>query len=62
MQQTAYVVEKIWAKVKMAQSRPKSYVDKKRKNLEFLVGDIVFLKVALMKAVMRFGMKEKLSP
>ncbi|KAA0055529.1 DNA/RNA polymerases superfamily protein [Cucumis melo var. makuwa] len=40
----------------------KSYVDVRRKDLEFDVGDIVFLKVALMKGVLRFEKKGKLSP
>ena len=30
--------------------------------LEFQVGDVVFLKVAPLKGVMRFGTKEELSP
>ncbi|KAL5577467.1 hypothetical protein UlMin_019166 [Ulmus minor] len=40
----------------------KSYADKRRRPLEFQVGDSVFLKVAPMKGVMRFGKKGKLSP
>ena len=48
--------------MKTAQSRQKSYADKRRKDLEFSVGDMVFLKVAPMKGVMRFGVKGKLSP
>uniref|UniRef100_A0A2N9EEP8 RNA-directed DNA polymerase n=1 Tax=Fagus sylvatica TaxID=28930 RepID=A0A2N9EEP8_FAGSY len=43
-------------------SRQKSYADKRRKDLEFEVGDMVFLRVAPMKGVMRFGKKGKLSP
>ena len=43
-------------------SRQKSYADKRRRPLEFSVGDSVFLKVAPMKGVMRFGKKGKLSP
>ncbi|KAL5547651.1 hypothetical protein UlMin_002882 [Ulmus minor] len=42
--------------------RQKSYADKRRRPLEFQVGDAVFLKVAPMKGVMRFGKKGKLSP
>ncbi|KAL5560733.1 hypothetical protein UlMin_036944 [Ulmus minor] len=38
------------------------YADKRRRPLEFQVGDSVFLKVAPMKGVMRFGKKGKLSP
>ncbi|XP_059292641.1 uncharacterized protein LOC132046113, partial [Lycium ferocissimum] len=48
--------------LKTAQSRQKSYTDMRRRELEFSVGDKVFLKVSLMKEVMRFGKKGKLSP
>ena len=45
-----------------AQSRQKSYADVRRRNLEFEEGDPVFLKVAPMKGILRFGRKGKLSP
>ena len=48
--------------MKTAVSRQKSYADPKRKDVEFQVGDYVFLKVSPMKGVMRFGKKEKLVP
>ncbi|KAL0543848.1 hypothetical protein IC582_018953 [Cucumis melo] len=44
-----------------AQSRQKSYADVRRKDLEFDVGDKVFLKVAPMKGVLRFERRGKLS-
>ena len=44
-----------------AQSRQKSYADVRRSSLEFEIGDLVFLKVAPMKGVLRFGRKGKLS-
>jgi hypothetical protein len=44
-----------------AQSRQKSYVDNRRRPLEFEVGDRVFLKVSPMRGVMRFRKKGKLS-
>ncbi|RVX14555.1 Transposon Ty3-G Gag-Pol polyprotein [Vitis vinifera] len=50
------------ALLKAAQSRHKSYADHRRRDLEFEVGDHVFLKVSPMKSVMRFGRKGKLSP
>jgi hypothetical protein len=45
-----------------AQSRQKSYSDRRRRPLEFTVGDHVFLRVSPMKGVLRFGKKGKLSP
>ena len=45
-----------------AQSRQKSYADLKRRDIEFAVGEFVFLKISPMKGVMRFGKKGKLSP
>ena len=44
-----------------AQSRKKSYVDNKKRALTLEVGDQVCLKISLMKGVMRFGKKGKLS-
>ena len=38
-----------------AQSRQKSYADTKRRDVEFQVGDQVFLKISPMKGVKRFG-------
>ena len=43
-----------------AQSRQKSYVDKRRQPLEFEVGDHVFLKVMPKRGVVRFGKRGKL--
>ena len=48
--------------LKAAQSRHKSYADNRRRDLEFEVGDHVFLKVSPMKYMMRFGINGKLSP
>jgi hypothetical protein len=45
-----------------AQARQKSYADKRRKPIEFKVGDHVYLKVSLMRGVKRFGIKRKLEP
>lgn len=42
------------------QRRQKGYVDTRRRDLEFAMGDHVFLKIAPMKRVMRFGEKRKL--
>ncbi|GKC80844.1 putative reverse transcriptase domain-containing protein [Tanacetum coccineum] len=57
----------IWAEVgedrlKAARDRQKSHTDKRRKPLEFNVGDYVLLKVSPWKGVVRFGKKGKLAP
>lgn len=49
-------------RMKQAQDRQKSYADLRRKEVEFQVGDKVFLKVSPYKRVMRFGNKGKLAP
>nr|GEZ72470.1 putative reverse transcriptase domain-containing protein [Tanacetum cinerariifolium] len=48
-------------KLKAARDRQKSYVDNRRKSLEFEVGDRVMLKVSPWKGVIRFGRKGKLA-
>ncbi|XP_052477138.1 uncharacterized protein LOC128032564 [Gossypium raimondii] len=48
--------------LKAASDRQKSYADLKRKEIEFQVGDKVFLKVSPCKKILRFGRKGKLSP
>ncbi|RVX06329.1 Transposon Tf2-2 polyprotein [Vitis vinifera] len=62
VQLTVEKVALIKERLKAAQSRHKSYADQRKRDLEFEVGDHVFLKVSPMKSVMRFGRKGKLSP
>ncbi|XP_062145297.1 uncharacterized protein LOC133852547 [Alnus glutinosa] len=45
-----------------AQSRQKSYADKRRRELKSAVGDLVYLKVLPMRNVFHFGNKGKLNP
>ena len=45
-----------------AQPRQKSYADKRRRPLEFNIGDYVYLKVTPMKKVQRFRVRSKLAP
>ncbi|GKE73954.1 hypothetical protein Tco_1535995 [Tanacetum coccineum] len=45
-----------------ARDRQKSYVNLKRKPMEFQVGDKVMLKVSPWKGVVRFGKQGKLNP
>lgn len=53
---------KIRERIKAAQDRQKSYVDTRRRDLQFEVCSRVFLRVAPMKGVIRFGKKGKLKP
>ncbi|KAL0537392.1 hypothetical protein IC582_026370 [Cucumis melo] len=62
VQSTNEAIQKIRSRMHTAQSRQKSYADVRRKDLEFEIGDKVFLKVAPMKGVLRFERKGKLSP
>uniref|UniRef100_A0A1U7VS81 Uncharacterized protein LOC104221386 n=1 Tax=Nicotiana sylvestris TaxID=4096 RepID=A0A1U7VS81_NICSY len=62
VQQAIEKVKLIQERLRTAQSRHKSYSDNRRRDLEFAVGDWVFLKVSPMKGVMRFGKKGLLSP
>ncbi|KAL0561659.1 hypothetical protein IC582_002099 [Cucumis melo] len=62
VQSTNEAIQKIRSRMHTAQSRQKSYADVRRKDLEFDVGDKVFLKVAPMKGVLRFERRGKLSP
>ncbi|XP_070015394.1 uncharacterized protein [Nicotiana sylvestris] len=55
-------VKIIQERLKVAQSRQKSYADIRRRKLEFQVDDWVFLRVSPLKGVIRFGKKGKLSP
>nr|GEV03075.1 putative reverse transcriptase domain-containing protein [Tanacetum cinerariifolium] len=48
--------------IKITHDRQKSYVDVRRKPLEFQVGDKVILKVSPWKWVIRFGKRGKLNP
>ena len=62
VQQTVEVVQVIRDRLRTAQSRQKSYADRRRRPLEFQEGDHVFLKVSPMKGLSRFSKKGKLSP
>ena len=55
-------VKVIQANLKAAQSRQKSYADKRREPLQFEVGDHVYLRVSPTKGIQRFGIKGKLVP
>ncbi|XP_075475619.1 uncharacterized protein LOC142507517 [Primulina tabacum] len=48
--------------MKAAQDRQASYANKRRRPLEFQVGDFLFLRISSFRGVIRFDMRGKLSP
>ncbi|GJU58738.1 putative reverse transcriptase domain-containing protein [Tanacetum coccineum] len=62
VQETTEKISHIKDRLKVARDHQKSYADKRRKPLEFSVGDYVLLKVAPWKGVVRFRKKGKLAP
>ncbi|GJW13551.1 putative reverse transcriptase domain-containing protein [Tanacetum coccineum] len=62
IQETTKKIVMIKQRMQAAQDRQKSYADRKRKPMEFEVGDRVMLKVSPWKGVVRFGKRGKLNP
>nr|GEZ53892.1 retrotransposable element Tf2 [Tanacetum cinerariifolium] len=60
--ETTEKIVQIKQRIQAARDRQKSYVDVRRKPLEFQVGDRVMLKVSPWKGVVRFGKWGKLNP
>ncbi|TYJ96975.1 DNA/RNA polymerases superfamily protein [Cucumis melo var. makuwa] len=58
VQITTNNIKLIRENLRIAQDRQKSYADKRRRNLEFQVGDQVFLKLSPWRDVIRFGRKD----
>ena len=55
-------VQIIQQRLNAASDKQRSYANLKRKDIEYEVGDKVFLKVSPWKKILRFGRKGKLSP
>ncbi|GKC80022.1 putative reverse transcriptase domain-containing protein [Tanacetum coccineum] len=62
VQETTKKISQIKDRLKTARDHQKSYADKRRKPLEFSVGDHFLLKVSPWKGVVRFEKKGKLAP
>ncbi|GKB01372.1 putative reverse transcriptase domain-containing protein [Tanacetum coccineum] len=62
VKETTEKISQIKDRLKVARDHQKSYVDKRRKPLEFSVGDYVLLKVSHWKGMVRFRKKGKLAP
>ena len=55
-------VKLIRDRLKVAQSRQKSYANSKRKDTVYETGDRVYLRVSPLRRIKRFGVKGKLAP
>ncbi|WVZ53324.1 LOW QUALITY PROTEIN: hypothetical protein U9M48_004287, partial [Paspalum notatum var. saurae] len=55
-------VRMIRENLRIAQTRQKSYADNRRRDLEFAMGDFVYLKVSPIRGLRRFKVKGKLAP
>ncbi|GKF38427.1 putative reverse transcriptase domain-containing protein, partial [Tanacetum coccineum] len=62
VQETTMKISQIKDRLKAARDCQKSYADKRRKPLEFSVGEHVLLNVSPWKGVVCFGKKGKLAP
>ncbi|XP_035840312.1 uncharacterized protein LOC118487512 [Helianthus annuus] len=62
IEETTNKIIQIRERMKTARDRQKSYTDRRRRPLEFQVGDKVLLKVSPWKGIIRFRKKGKLSP
>ncbi|GKB23565.1 putative reverse transcriptase domain-containing protein [Tanacetum coccineum] len=60
--ETTEKIIQIKKRIQAARDRQKSYADRRRKPLEFQVGDKAMLKVSPWKGVIRFGKQGKLNP
>ncbi|KAK1682066.1 hypothetical protein QYE76_042914 [Lolium multiflorum] len=62
IQEAEEKVRLIKDRLKIAQSRQKSYADNKRRDVSYEIGDRVYLRVSPLRGVKRFGIKGKLAP
>ncbi|KAL0405562.1 UNVERIFIED_CONTAM: Transposon Tf2-11 polyprotein [Sesamum latifolium] len=62
VQETVDKIQIVKQCLKAAQDRQKSYVNKHRREMEYEVGEKVFLRVSPWRGILRFGRKGKLSP
>jgi hypothetical protein len=62
LQEAEKQVRMIRENIRVMQSRQKSYVDHRRRELNFKVGDFVYLKVSPMRGLRRFKVQGKLAP
>jgi hypothetical protein len=62
LQEVKKKVRMVRENLRVVQSRQKSYVDHRRRELSFEVGDFVYLKVSLLRGLSGFKVRGKLAP
>jgi hypothetical protein len=62
VEEAEMTVSSIQDNLRATKSHQESHANKRRRPLEFVVGDHVYLKFSPMKGMKRFGMKGKLAP
>ena len=62
VQITSEKVKVVRDNLKTGGDRKKRYADNRRRDLQFEIGDRVFLKISPWKGILRFGRRGKLSP
>ena len=62
VQVTSEKVKVVRDNLKTARDRQRSYADNRHRDLQFEIGDRVFLKISPWNGVLRFGRRGKLSP
>jgi hypothetical protein len=62
VEEVEVTIRRIQDNLKAVMSRQETYANRRRRPLEFEVGNHVYLRVSPMKGVKRFGVKGKLAP
>jgi hypothetical protein len=62
VEEAEQLVQRVRENLRVAQTRQKSYADVRRRDLTFVVGDYVYLKVSPMRGIRRFNVRGKLAP
>jgi hypothetical protein len=61
VEEAEQLVQQVRENLRVAQTRQKSYVDVRRRDLTFAVDDHVYLKVSPMRGICRFNVRGKLA-
>jgi len=62
VEETTEKIKSVWDKMRATQDSQKHYAEKRRKEVEFAVGDMVYLKMITIKGRVRISGRRKLDP